>query len=232
MHQVTTSSRRLGRWRWRPRIAGHYDSGSGRSAQPDPIGLAGGFDLYGYANGDPINFGDPFGLCTPFPECLAQALANWGASRGGAVGSVALNAGAALNATFEASGMNLAGQAGAELRQGNVAASAVHLAFAMPGSNSLRGSRAAVRAGLSGLGLSNDVARGVRGVLGSGSGTQWGVRALEGGGVMVHRFVPGSNEVSAAIYTYTLDAAGTVVGSAKQVYDNAGAIANTMKTYR
>ena len=29
----------------------------------DPIGLAGGLNLYGYAGGDPINRGDPFGLC-------------------------------------------------------------------------------------------------------------------------------------------------------------------------
>lgn len=35
----------------------------GRSTQPDPIGLAGGLNLYGYANGDPINYHDPFGLC-------------------------------------------------------------------------------------------------------------------------------------------------------------------------
>jgi uncharacterized protein RhaS with RHS repeats len=34
----------------------------GQFTQEDPIGLAGGMNLYGYANGDPINFSDPFGL--------------------------------------------------------------------------------------------------------------------------------------------------------------------------
>lgn len=40
-----------------------YDPQTGQFTQPDPIGLAGGLNLYGYANGDPINFSDPFGLC-------------------------------------------------------------------------------------------------------------------------------------------------------------------------
>jgi len=31
--------------------------------QEDPIGLAGGLNLYGFANGDPVTFSDPFGLC-------------------------------------------------------------------------------------------------------------------------------------------------------------------------
>lgn len=40
----------------------YYDSKSGTFTQEDPIGLAGGMNLYGYADGDPINFSDPFGL--------------------------------------------------------------------------------------------------------------------------------------------------------------------------
>jgi RHS repeat-associated protein len=41
----------------------YYDPASGRFTQEDPIGLAGGLNLYGFANGDPINVSDPFGLC-------------------------------------------------------------------------------------------------------------------------------------------------------------------------
>jgi RHS repeat-associated protein len=45
---------------------------SGRFTQADPIGLGGGLNLYGFADGDPVNFSDPFGLC---PMCIAA----WGA---------------------------------------------------------------------------------------------------------------------------------------------------------
>lgn len=40
-----------------------YDPKTGRFTQEDPIGLLGGLNLYGFAAGDPVNFGDPFGLC-------------------------------------------------------------------------------------------------------------------------------------------------------------------------
>jgi RHS repeat-associated protein len=43
----------------------YYDPATGRFTQQDPIGLAGGLNLYGYAGGDPVNFSDPFGLCPP-----------------------------------------------------------------------------------------------------------------------------------------------------------------------
>jgi RHS repeat-associated protein len=40
----------------------YYDPKTGRFTQQDPIGLAGGMNLYGFAAGDPVNFSDPFGL--------------------------------------------------------------------------------------------------------------------------------------------------------------------------
>jgi len=41
----------------------YYDASTGRFTQLDPIGLAGGMNLYGFAGGDPVNFSDPIGLC-------------------------------------------------------------------------------------------------------------------------------------------------------------------------
>ena len=40
-----------------------YNPATGRFTQEDPIGLAGGMNLYGYSGGDPVNYSDPFGLC-------------------------------------------------------------------------------------------------------------------------------------------------------------------------
>jgi RHS repeat-associated protein len=40
----------------------YYDPVNGRFTQEDPIGLAGDLNLYGFAEGDPVNFSDPFGL--------------------------------------------------------------------------------------------------------------------------------------------------------------------------
>jgi len=40
----------------------YFDPTTGKFTQEDPIGLAGGMNLYGFANGDPVNFTDPFGL--------------------------------------------------------------------------------------------------------------------------------------------------------------------------
>ncbi len=46
----------------------YYDPSTGEFTQVDPIGIAGGLNLYGYANGDPVSNSDPFGLC---PWCIA-----------------------------------------------------------------------------------------------------------------------------------------------------------------
>ncbi|MFN2637433.1 MAG: RHS repeat-associated core domain-containing protein [Gemmatimonadaceae bacterium] len=41
----------------------YYDPQTGQFTQQDPMGLAGGLNLYGFADGDPVNFSDPLGLC-------------------------------------------------------------------------------------------------------------------------------------------------------------------------
>ncbi len=41
----------------------YYDPQTGRFTQEDPIGIAGGLNVYGYAAGDPVSYNDPFGLC-------------------------------------------------------------------------------------------------------------------------------------------------------------------------
>ncbi len=52
------------------RRARYYDPQTGRFTQEDPIGLAGGLNLYGYAAGDPANLSDPSGNL-PIPAIMA-----------------------------------------------------------------------------------------------------------------------------------------------------------------
>jgi RHS repeat-associated protein len=40
----------------------YYDAENGRFTQEDPIGLAGGTNVYGFANGDALGYSDPYGL--------------------------------------------------------------------------------------------------------------------------------------------------------------------------
>jgi RHS repeat-associated protein len=55
----------------------YYDPRSGQFTQPDPIGLAGGLNSYGFAAGDPVSYADPYGLCWQFwrPECRNRSSA-------------------------------------------------------------------------------------------------------------------------------------------------------------
>jgi RHS repeat-associated protein len=45
--------------------ARYYDPDLGRFLSEDPYGIAGGLNLYAYANNDPINLRDPSGTCPP-----------------------------------------------------------------------------------------------------------------------------------------------------------------------
>lgn len=60
---------------------------------------------------------------------MFQGMANWGAARGGAVGAVALNVGAGLNAASEAFGTNDLGRA---IGEGSVGGTAIALAGMLP----------------------------------------------------------------------------------------------------
>jgi RHS repeat-associated protein len=41
----------------------YYDPATGQFTQTAPIGIAGGLNTYGFAGGDPVSYGDPYGLC-------------------------------------------------------------------------------------------------------------------------------------------------------------------------
>ncbi len=65
-----------------------YDPASGQFTQEDPLGLAGGLNLYGFANGDPVNFSDPFGLCpVPATDCPFGYFTKFGLLAGLAAGA-------------------------------------------------------------------------------------------------------------------------------------------------
>ncbi|HZG44579.1 MAG TPA: RHS repeat-associated core domain-containing protein, partial [Longimicrobium sp.] len=74
----------------------YLDPASGQFTQVDPIGLAGGLNLYGFANGDPVSYSDPYGLCpvvrdgVVIPCAVIGGLIGTGA---GAVGGAVVGAG-------------------------------------------------------------------------------------------------------------------------------------------
>jgi RHS repeat-associated protein len=78
----------------------YFDPKSGRFTQEDPIGIAGGLNLYGFGEGDPVNNSDPFGLCTreKQDDCTLKDLwNNFRVGLGAAGGSGALDSGPGYN---------------------------------------------------------------------------------------------------------------------------------------
>ena len=72
----------------------YYDPLSGQFTQQDPIGIAGGLNLYGFADGDPVNYSDPFGLC---PPCIGFLVGAWAVVE---IGSAAYDAYNAVRTVF------------------------------------------------------------------------------------------------------------------------------------
>ncbi|MBY0491922.1 MAG: RHS repeat-associated core domain-containing protein, partial [Gemmatimonadaceae bacterium] len=68
-----------------------YDPATGQFTQSDPIGLAGGANLYAFASGDPVNFRDPFGLCPKgVATCsLLEEFVHWLAPKSRSANSIA-----------------------------------------------------------------------------------------------------------------------------------------------
>jgi hypothetical protein len=191
--------------------------------------LAGGMNLYGFAGGDPVTYSDPFGLC---PGCGGST---YGLFSG--VWDLAVEKAKDIgNALLDLTPIGDANRSVAAFGRGDIAAGVGYGVLAAVGSipggeEAVVGSKFAVRAGLSKLGLGDDVVKGVRGVLSSGAGQEWGVRAAEGGGAIVNRFVQGKNKVSSVLWTYVLDGTGAVTSTAKQAYEATGAIPGTLKRY-
>lgn len=52
----------------------YYDTRTGRFTQEDPIGVAGGVNLYAYVGNNPVAYTDPFGLCI-WDGCVLEFIA-------------------------------------------------------------------------------------------------------------------------------------------------------------
>ena len=84
----------------------YFDTKSGRFTQEDPTGIATGLNVYGFAEGDPVNFSDPFGLmtCPPCTLPLPGGLGIAGAAGGlaGALGALNAEGNAAVARSIDA----------------------------------------------------------------------------------------------------------------------------------
>jgi RHS repeat-associated protein len=104
LDQPDQNPSKLGEFAYNPRFPGQmfdketnnnynyfrdYDPQTGRFVESDPIGLAGGFNTYGYGLGNPISNADPRGLFVPIVIPFVCAAAGCEALfAGGAVGAL------------------------------------------------------------------------------------------------------------------------------------------------
>lgn len=58
--------------------ARYYQPSTGRFINKDPIGLAGGMNLYGYVGGNPVNWIDPIGLAQWMPGWIQKRVWKYG----------------------------------------------------------------------------------------------------------------------------------------------------------
>jgi RHS repeat-associated protein len=76
----------------------YFNPNGGQFTQADPIGIGGGMNAFGFAQGDPINLKDPFGLCPLEFDGIpcAVVFAGWGTGGGMILGGLAGAAGGTL----------------------------------------------------------------------------------------------------------------------------------------
>ncbi len=122
-----------------------YDQDTGRWTQEDPIGIAGGINLYQFNGNDPATYGDPYGLCEPKPDCetivaIFQTLGTAaGFLLGGGTGLVETAASGGLLAPAAVARTMVATTAGAGIGRavGEIASDIVQ--FAKGGGDEMRG---------------------------------------------------------------------------------------------
>ena len=182
----------------------YLDGATGRFTQPDPIGLAGGLNSYGYAAGDPVNFSDPFGLCPiPLSSCFGRAGADVALSSVPVVSTL-------LDAATLISGKNIVTG-----EDGNRLVALAGLVTPAGGGH--------FRAGGNLVGAISDNLRRFEKKLPAGAmPTQ--VRDLPLGGKAFQAEVPGRVPGSRAIYEKQVDASGTTLQYTKTTVDPKGNI--------
>jgi RHS repeat-associated protein len=122
----------------------YYNPLTGAFTQTDPIGLAGGLNSYGYAEGNPVSYSDPYGLSAQSNPCLLNPkLCDLAA---GAIGGAAIGAGIQMLSNY-AEGRPLGEGVGRAALTGGAAGAALGgVGLAVKGWRGTRGARAAAAA--------------------------------------------------------------------------------------